>query len=95
MRGQVAKPRLAIGRAGQPAETKRGKPPRLPSWPGRLRTGGVVGVTPRVLPATWLRVFAEVEVGEVGLRAVGGELDAGLEWFVEHERVAVEGREAG
>ncbi len=31
----------------------------------------------------------EVEVGEVGLRTVVGELDGGLERLVEHERVAV------
>jgi len=39
--------------------------------------------------------FAEVEVGEVGLRSVGGESDGGLERLVERERVAVKRREPG
>ena len=34
-------------------------------------------------------LVAEVEVGEIGLCPVGGELDGGREWFVEHERVPV------
>ena len=42
-----------------------------------------------------LGVVGEVEVGEVGLCPVGGELDCGLERFVEHERVAVKRGEAG
>ena len=78
MRGQQAKLPLSDALDSLPTQ-KGGRLPRLLSWPGRLGTGGVVGVTPRALPAAWLRVFAEVEVGEVGLGSVGGELDAGLE----------------
>ena len=37
----------------------------------------------------------QVELVEVRRRAVLVELDRGLEWFVEHERVAVKGGEAG
>jgi len=42
-----------------------------------------------------LGIVGEVEVGEVGLCPVTGELDGGLDGFVEHERLAVERGEAG
>jgi hypothetical protein len=41
-----------------------------------------------------LSVVSEVEVREVRVPAVGSEFDGRLQGLVEHERVAVKGREA-
>ena len=73
---------------------KRGRAEREASRPALWAgTGGGVRVVG--LCRCRAALVAEVEVGEVGLAAVGGEVDGGLEWLVEHERVAVKRGEAG
>jgi len=68
------KKRVGIGWASRPDAQASGREAKVGPWSGLCRG----------------RVFlAEVEVGEVGLRSVGGESDGGLQWLVEHERVAV------
>ena len=75
--------------------SKKGRALGLP--PRACWLGGTGGRAVRAAgyAAARLGVVAEVELGEVGLGAVDGELDGGLERLVEHERVAVQGREAG
>ena len=57
--------------------------------PPRVLAGREARRSRRWLCRCRLGFVGEVEVGEVGLCPVGGELDGGLERFVKHERVAV------
>jgi len=80
-----------IGRAGQPERGKKREAPTSIPRARKTEVGGrAVG-----LCGCGLGVVSEVEVREVGLPAVGSEFDGGLQWLVEHECVAVKGREAG
>ena len=63
--------------------------------PPRVLAGREARRSRRWLCRCRLGVIGKVEVGEVGLRPVGGKLNGGLERFVENERVAVKRGEAG
>ena len=68
---------------------------RRADLPSRALVGREARRSRRWLCRCRVGLVGEVEVGEVGLCPVGGELDGGLERLVEHERVAVKGGEAG
>jgi len=84
------------GRAGQSTERKRERGCGSTGPPVRTPTHGTGGGVCAWRALRRGRVFfAEVEVGEVGLRSVGGESGGGLERLVDDEGVAVKGGEEG